>query len=361
MKLLPNRNYHPRRSFVLRLLFAGLSLCIFDGLCDFCQITTPALIAQDKDEEFEIVAAAANNGGLEFLKDSSIPTSIEQLREMEKVFAEVAKTVAPATVNIAVGQAQGSGVVVSRDGFILTAAHVITRPNLDATITFPDGSKVSAITLGVNPRADSGMLKITEKGKWPFLDVGESEPLERGQWVMAIGHPGGLTEGRGLVYRTGRIVSLDERVITTDCTLVGGDSGGPLVDLSGYVIGIHSRIGGRLTENHHVPVDRFSIDWDQFVSSKVVGVERAYLGVEIDQESQRIVKIARVIEREGAGKAGMKSGDIIIKLNDKATNSQAAFRRLMKKLKPGEVANIVVKRGDEEVELEVTLGYHHAN
>lgn len=357
MKLLLNRDYRPRRSFAIRMLLAALSLCLGDCLLD-CQITTPALFAQDLDEDFEI-ATTANNGGLEFLNESSIPKSIEQLRAMEKVFADVIESVAPATVNIAVGQAQGSGVVVSRDGYVLTAAHVITRPNLDATITFPDGSKVSAITLGVNPRADSGMLKITDEGKWPFLDIGESAPLERGQWVMAIGHPGGLTEGRGLVYRAGRIVSLSETVITSDCTLVGGDSGGPLVDLSGYVIGIHSRIGGRLTQNHHVPVDRFSIDWDQFASSKIVGIERAYLGVEIDRENLRIVKIVRVLEREGAGKGGMKSGDVVIKVNDIATTSQAAFRRAMKKLKPNDVAKFVVKRGDEEVELEITLGYHH--
>lgn len=363
MNLLPNLQFHPHRSFGARVIFAGLWFCLGLALCDSIWSESPisvsTAVAQDLDDDFEMVAAAANNGGLEFLSEGNMPKTVEQLRSMEKVFSEVIETVAPATVNIAVGQAQGSGVVVSRDGFILTAAHVITRPNLDATITFPDGKKVSAVTLGVNPRADSGMLKITDEGKWPFLDVGESEPLERGQWVLAIGHPGGLTEGRGLVYRAGRIVNADQRTITTDCTLVGGDSGGPLVDLSGYVIGIHSRIGARLTDNFHVPIDRFSIDWDQFTSSKVVGIEKAYLGVEIDPENRRIVKIASVLEREGAEKAGMKAGDIVIKINDRPTTTQAAFRRVMKTLKPDEIANFVVKRDDEEIELEVKLGYHH--
>ena len=322
-------------------------------------ISTSNLKAQaDEEIEFDLITAPAN-AGLEFLNDGKGPSSVEQLKAMQKVFGDVIESVAPATVNIAVGEAQGSGVVVSRDGYVLTAAHVITRPNLDAVITFQDGSRVDAVTLGVNPFADSGMLKITEKGKWPFVDIGESQPLEKGQWVIAIGHPGGLTVGRGLVYRAGRIISAEENVLATDCTLVGGDSGGPLVDLNGYVIGIHSRIGGRLTENYHVPVDSFSEDWDAFATRKIVGVNRAYLGVEIDRENPNIVKIARVVPREGAEAGGMKNGDVVIKVNDEEVESQPRFRRILRGLKPDDVAKFVVMRDDKEVELEITLGYNH--
>ena len=320
-------------------------------------LTANLVIAQDEEDfdDLDLITAPAN-GGLEFLSEGGAPTSIAQLEQMQDVFAKLAKDVEEATVNVAVSEAQGSGVVVSRDGYILTAAHVISRPNLDATITFADGSTAKAITLGVNRRMDSGMLKITEKGKWPFLDIGESSPVERGQWVMAIGHPGGLTKGRGLVYRAGRVLSNESSNLTTDCTLVGGDSGGPLVDLDGYVIGIHSRIGTQLTENHHVPIDTFSMEWDELTDAVVVGSTTAFLGVSFSSD-RSINKIEVISKNEGAEAAGMLVDDVIIKINDAATNNRSQFRRAMKDLKPGDKATFTVQRGDEEVELEVTLGY----
>ena len=318
----------------------------------------PNLLLGQEDDEFKIDwVTAPTNGGLEFLNEGSGPKSIEQLREMEQVFGEISKNVATSTVNIQVGEAQGSGVVVSRDGFILTAAHVISRPNLEAKITFSDGSTANARTLGVNRKFDSGILKIVDEGKWDFLDIGESSPLTKGQWVVAIGHPGGLTEGRGLVYRAGRIVDINDAFITTDCALVGGDSGGPLVDLNGYVIGIHSRIGGQLIENFHVPVDIFSVEWDELVDAVVVGSKRAYLGISMDRTETDKILVDNVEKYDAAGKAGMKAGDIIIQIGDDKTERSADLRRALRKLKPEDKVKIRVKRGEEEVELDVTLGY----
>ena len=304
-----------------------------------------------------------------FLTTNHTPTSVAQLRQLETIFADVIEHVAPATVNIMVDEAQGSGVIISRDGYVLTAAHVIGRPNKFATITFADGSTASAITLGINRGMDSGMLKITDKGKWPFVDIGESSSLKKGQWAVSIGHPGGLTQGRGLVYRAGRILSLPEPMndltpwlgnnsatITTDCTLVGGDSGGPLLDLNGYVIGIHSRIGNRLTENYHVPIDAFSNEWDELVEAVIVGSKTAFIGVNLNRETNEVV-IEEIIPNEGADNSGMKKGDVILKINDVETPDKRKFRAEMKNFKPKDVIKVVVKRGDEEQELEITLGY----
>ena len=312
----------------------------------------------DFDDDFELVETSAEStASLDFLREGNNPGSLEQLRAMEQVFAELSEVVAPATVNIAVGEAQGSGVVVSRDGFILTAAHVIDRPNLDATITFPDGSKAKALTLGINPKYDSGMLKIVDPGKWPALEIGESDSLQKGQWVMAIGHPGGWSDDRGLVFRAGRIINSKESTITTDCTLVGGDSGGPLIDLDGFVIGIHSRIAGRLSDNFHVPIDQFSTDWDEMSAGAIIGSNRAYLGISLSRSDRKKCEIETVNKNEAAGKAGMQKGDIIIKINDDVVKGFTSFRSAMQKLKPLEKAKIVVKRGDDEIELEVTMGY----
>ncbi len=319
--------------------------------------TANPVTAQDDEFEFNLITAPAGNAGLEFLNAGTGPSSVAQLREMQNVFSGLSKLVASATVNIQVGEAQGSGVVVSRDGYVLTAAHVISRPNLEAKITFADGTTANAQTLGINRAFDSGLLKITDKGKHPFLDIGESSPLERGQWVMAIGHPGGLTEGRGLVYRAGRIVDINDAYVTTDCALVGGDSGGPLVDLDGYVIGIHSRIGGRLNENFHVPIDAFSIEWDQLANAEIVGSSKAHLGIQLDREDPNVNKVRKVEKYDAAGRAGMKAGDVIIQIAEDKTERPSDLRRAMRKLKPNDKVKIRVQRGEEEIELEVTLGY----
>ena len=310
------------------------------------------------DENADLVAATVADAELSFLEEGNDPTTIEQLRSMEKAFARVAELAEPATGNITLDEAQGSGVVVSRDGYVLTAAHVIGRPNRPATITFADGSKAKAITLGMHRDYDSGLLKITDDGKWPFLDIGESSSLDRGQWVMAVGHPGGLTEGRGLVYRVGRILSNFAGVISTDCTLVGGDSGGPLVDLDGYVIGIHSRIGGQISENFHVPIDAFSNDWDQMVDGAIVDSESAYLGIDLKTEGNSTTNEVRsVTEHESAALAGMKTGDRIIKVGDEKIENGRDLLQALGKLKPKGETVITVMRDDQELELDVTLGY----
>lgn len=280
---------------------------------------------------------------LSFLYDGSTPTSLEQLRAMEEHLADLYEQVSAATVNIAVGDSQGSGVVVTSDGYILTAAHVIDRPGLNARITFADGTVKFATTLGVHPGIDSGMLKLNQSGDFPYLDVGESETLKRGQWVAAIGHPGGLDKDRGLVLRVGRIIYKARTVIRTDCALVGGDSGGPLVDMDGYVVGIHSRIGGQLSENMHVPIDIFSEEWDMLADDfgVVIGSERPHLGLSLDGDSNRI---QRIDSNQPADKAGLKVGDRIIRINDREIKNRDDLAEAIKDLKPRDKIKVVVER-----------------
>ena len=189
------------------------------------------------------------------------PENIQELRDIEKHVQEVLKKVIPAVVGVRVGPGQGSGVIISEDGYVLTAGHVSGKPEQDATIILPDGTQLKAKTLGQNKTIDSGMLKIVDDGKgtkYPFLDMGKSGELKAGHWVVAIGHPGGFRKNRTPVVRVGRVLVANAFLIRTDCTLVGGDSGGPLFDMHGNVVGIHSRIGGfAITENIHVPVDTY--------------------------------------------------------------------------------------------------------
>lgn len=200
------------------------------------------------------------------------PQNAEELREFEKHVQKVIEKVMPAVVGVRVGPGQGSGVIVREDGTILTAGHVSGNPNQNAVVILPNGKTLKGKTLGRNNQIDSGMMKIVDEGKYPFLEMGKSSELKVGQWVIAIGHPGGFRPNRTPVVRVGRILFVSPFLIRTDCTLVGGDSGGPLFDMQGRVIGIHSRIGGQaITENIHVPVDTYHQTWDKLAKGESWG------------------------------------------------------------------------------------------
>jgi S1-C subfamily serine protease len=194
------------------------------------------------------------------LEKNRAPESVEELREIEQHVKKVLDKVLPSVVSVQVGKGQGSGVIINEDGTILTAGHVSGKPKQedDVYVTFYPQKTVKGETLGRNTSIDSGMMKIAKKGKYPALEMGKSADLKVGQWVVAVGHPGGFRNNRGPVVRVGRVLETNAFVIRTDCTLVGGDSGGPLFDMQGRVVGIHSRIGGlHITDNMHVPVDTF--------------------------------------------------------------------------------------------------------
>lgn len=289
------------------------------------------------------------------------PVGVEQLRQMQEQFRDLADDVAAATVNVQVGQNQGSGVIVTRDGYVMTAAHVIGGANEDATITLSDGvTRLKAKTLGLNRTIDSGLLKITDSGKYPYLSPGESSSLETGQWVMAIGHPGGLDPDRGLVYRIGRVLTANENLIRTDCTVVGGDSGGPLVDMNGDVVGIHSRIGASLSSNVHVPVDIYSMEWDDLVSGRDWGrgiggenpANEPWLGLSFDGNS---LIVEEVVKDGPADRAGIEAGDLIIEFNGRRTSSLRQFGFRVMATKPGDVVQVIYKRGEEQRETELTV------
>jgi serine protease Do len=104
-------------------------------------------------------------------------------------------------------------------------------------------------------------------------EIADSRKLSYGQWCVALGHPGGYQDDRGIVLRLGQVLDMSDQAITTNCTLVGGDSGGPLFDMDGRVIGINSRISEQLTNNMHVPVNAFREGgaWDRLLKGEVWG------------------------------------------------------------------------------------------
>ncbi len=208
------------------------------------------------------------------------PKDLAALRAIEERVEQVAAHVLPATVAVQVGPAQGSGVIVSHDGLVMTAGHVVRKPGQPVTFFFSNGKTAKGITLGVNSFSDAGLMKITDKGDWPFVERGRSADVKPGSWCITVGHPLGYQSDRPPVVRVGRVLRCQPTVLQTDCPIVSGDSGGPVFDLDGKVIGINSRIGSSTELNLHVPVDMFTRDWERLLKGEVAQARLPYRDAE---------------------------------------------------------------------------------
>lgn len=180
-----------------------------------------------------------------------------------------------ATVSIWNGQGSGSGVIVSPDGLILTAAHVITKPGTKLRFLLADGRELTGTALGLDHTTDAGLARIDSPGPFPYCPYIGEKTYQTGDWVLALGHPGGPHIGRPSPVRLGRI-NLDGTKsgfadpISTTAFVISGDSGGPLFDLDGRVIGINSNISGDWETNNHVPLPAFLAVWDRLLNREDV-------------------------------------------------------------------------------------------
>ncbi len=317
------------------------------------------------------------------------PASLTHLRAIQTDTQEVLKKVSPAVVNIKVNRASGTGVIVSNDGIILTAGHVSGSPNQRAHVTLNNGFVVIAKTLGnTDDSIDCGMLKIldgqlvkynkannTKLKHWPTAKMGNSDALKIGQWVVALGHPGGYNQNRGLVLRIGRVRENYASDIITDCTIVGGDSGGPLFDLQGNIIGIHKSIGSSLAHNLHVPISKFDQYWDPLVSSKEIisndrnrrrssrdprfsrrlGVRPALGAQVITNTAANGAKIKFVFPESPADDAGLKTNDLIIKLDKHKIKTAAQLYLQIGKIKNQKSMMIKVLRDKKQIDIELKI------
>jgi serine protease Do len=286
------------------------------------------------------------------------PSSVADLRTMERHVKALVARVSPAVVAVEVGNGSGSGVVISADGLVLTAGHVCGEPDRTVHFTFPDGKKAHGKTLGRDTESDTGLMRITDSGTWPHAAMGDLAQARAGDWVLALGHPGGFDAGRSLVVRLGRIIRLDEGALQTDCTISPGDSGGPLLDMHGRVIGIHSAISTLLAENFHVAISEFYDNWNVMAKSKEADEEvdapRAYVGASgvNDDAGCRLIEVE---ENSPAARAGLKVGDVVLKVNGRDIKVFAAFRRWVDEAKPGETLNLEIKRGEEVLSVKLRL------
>ena len=284
------------------------------------------------------------------------PVSLEDLQELEERVQDCVKKIDKVTVGVQIGGAQGSGVVISKEGIVLTAAHVSGEPGRLATVVLPSGRRLRAKTLGRNGPLDASLVQITSRGSWDFAEMGVSKDVKIGDWCVAMGHPGGYMRGRPPVVRVGRVVTHRRSVIQTDCSLVGGDSGGPLFDLDGNVIGIHSRIGAATDWNFHVPVDVYRDNWDRLVNSENLRrSSKARLGI-TGETIENGCRIEQVIAGSAAEKAGLKRNDVIVEFEGGAVRGIESLIDLVGKQKPGDEITVAFLRDGKRQKAQVTLG-----
>jgi serine protease Do len=312
-------------------------------------------------------ATASEQRGDGDTPEALVPQDVQDLAQIEARVAELVRRCRPATVCVQSGGGSGSGVIISEDGYVLTAGHVAVEPGRPVTFIFPDGKKVRGKSLGINVGVDSGLMKITDKGKWPHVEVGEMTDVKPGSWVVAMGHPGGFDKERSVVARLGRVYRVRDTVIQTDCTIIGGDSGGPLFDLDGKVIGIHSRISNSLRQNFHVPISIYTDEWNRMAAGEMwnrptrrgnVRPGGPYIGVQGQNGFSKGLgaALSRVYEGSPAAEAGLRGGDVVVELDRSPVGSFGDLAEIVGKLEPGDRVPVVVIRNEVRMELELVIG-----
>ena len=353
-------NGFPRRTLRLVLGCSACWLLLGMGLVRLPAQEKPAL-----DKPAEAPASVATSSisipdKLSELFAGGNPKSIDDLKAMEVHTKALSEKLIACTVGVQIGPAWGSGVVISKDGYVLTAAHVSGQPNRDVQFVFPDGKSRRGKSLGLNRSLDAGIMKINLKKDedLPFAEMAPAGQLKEGLWCLATGHPGGYFPDRKPVLRLGRVLFYDREAVTTDCTLVGGDSGGPLFDMQGRVIGINSRISNELTSNMHVPIAAFRQDWDRMLKGDAWGHfpgQEPYIGVR-GKAGVDNVTVASVGEGSPAEQAGLKEGDVIQKFDGQDLTDFASLAKMVQDRQPGERIKLKVKRGEEDLDLAIVIG-----
>ncbi len=267
----------------------------------------------------------------------------------------------------------GSGVIVSPEGYILTNNHVVEGAD-EIEVTLTDSRRARARVIGTDPDTDLAILKI-ELDKLPVIVLGNSDALDVGDQVLAIGNPFnvGQTVTSGIVSALGRDqlgLSTFENFIQTDAAINPGNSGGALVDADGRLIGINtaifSRSGGNLGIGFAIPVDEVNRVVPRLI--KDGQVTRGWIGVEPNELSPELAEtfgvkkategviITGVLQDGPAAQAGMRPGDVIVQVDGKAVSNVSQLLTAVAALKPGQAAAFDVQRADKRVELSINPG-----
>ncbi len=332
--------------------------------------------------------------------------SIESLTTIGKAMAEISAAVKPAIVNISTTRtvkvagndpfaedpffrhffgdnlrrqpkeqksaALGSGVLVSSDGYIITNYHVVKDAD-EIKVLLADKREFSGKVIGSDPKTEISVVKIDAKGL-PTLPWGDSDSLEAGDLVLAVGNPYGLnqTVTMGIVSAVGRAnvgIADYEDFIQTDAPINPGNSGGALVNVRGQLIGINTAIfstsGGYQGIGFAIPSNMVRTIMESLI--KEGKVTRGWLGISIQRITPDLAKqfnlkdengvlVSDVTENGPAEKAGLKRGDVILEYDGKKTDEPSLFRNMVANTAPGEKHSLKILRDKDLLTLEVTIG-----
>ena len=286
--------------------------------------------------------------------------------DFDKLQNEISKTierVRPAVVRISGRGSMFSGVIVSEQGHVLSAAHAV-QPGGRYLLTLPDGRRFRGVGKGTHSRSDSALIKISNPGDaLPFAPMGDSSKLVTNQPCVGISFPGGQKAGTLPVIRFGRIIRPSRsrggrsRMFQSSALMEPGDSGGPLFDLNGCVIGIHSRIGTAMERNYEVPVNVFRDFWNELNQERSfenAGVPTPRLGVRCFVSRDGGLRVSSVLENSVAAKAGIESDDTVLQVNGKDLRSIEDLRSVLIAARDEGLESIElnIQRGDETLEVE---------
>ena len=266
-------------------------------------------------------------------------------------------------------QGMGTGFIISADGFILTNNHVVNGAD-EIMVKLSDGREIKAELKGLDDKLDVALLKISDKATLPFAELGNSDALEVGEWVMAIGNPFGLahTVTAGIVSAKGRVIGSGpyDDYIQTDASINPGNSGGPLFSSEGKVIGINTAIiANGQGIGFAIPINMAKTVADQLkATGKVV---RGYLGVNFGALTPKLAKslglssdkgaiITHVLKDSPAEKAGFKVEDVIVRFDGKAVDAETDLPKVIASTPVGKSVKAVVYRKAKRLELAVVVG-----
>ena len=260
--------------------------------------------------------------------------------------------------------ASGSGVIISKDGYIVTNSHVINNAE-EIEVVLNDKRTYNAEILGEDPNSDLALLKIDDN-QLPYLEFEDSNNLMIGEWVLAVGNPYNLnsTVTAGIISAKSRRINIlnnrgIESFIQTDAAINPGNSGGALINAHGDLIGINTAIqsetGAFSGYGFAIPsnmVEKIIADFKKYGE-----VRRAYLGIHIKDINTQIqedlnlnhlkgVLISKVLENSAADKAGIENLDIILNINGIEVNSTSELHELIIQYKPGEEIKCTIQRND---------------
>jgi len=268
----------------------------------------------------------------------------------------------------------GSGVIISSNGYIVTNNHVVDQAD-EIEVTLPNNDSYKAKVIGTDPSTDIALLQIKKDGL-PVLSLGNSDQVEVGEWVLAIGNPFNLnsTVTAGIVSAKGRNINIIddksaiEAFIQTDAAINPGNSGGALVNLNGDLIGINTAIasptGSYTGYGFAIPANIVSKVVEDFIKYGIV--QRAYLGVLIRDINGDLMKdhhlkisegvyVDSLLNKSAAAEAGIQAGDIVVSVDDDPILKSADLLEQIARHRPGDKVNVTVNRSGKELSYNVTL------